>query len=128
MTDDPILQVRNLRKLFPVPGQAMSRPEEILQRRVDANFLSDKPTFIYESTQVYNRHLKTIASSLPVRKKIMEGISSHTGRHTFGTIMAGKVDVHILQQLMQHSNIRETMIYVHLSKGTINRALDGVHW
>lgn len=119
---------QNLRKLFPLPGQKKSRPEQIILRRYEQQFLSDKPLFVYTTTQTYNDHLKTIARSLPVRKAVKDRITSHAGRHTFGTIMAGKIDVHFLKELMQHSNIRETMIYVHLSKSAVNRALDKAEW
>ena len=69
-----------------------------------------------------------MASQLPLRAILKRGISSHTGRHTFGTVMAGKIDIHVLKALMQHSNIRETMIYVHLNKQMIDKALDQVKW
>lgn len=125
-TDKPYRQ--NLRKLFPHPEGGESRPERIIQRRFNSFYLIDGPLFYYTCRNAYVKQLKKIARQLPVRKRVQEEIASHTGRHTFGAIMAGKVDVHILKELMQHSNIRETMIYAHLNREMINRALDDVKW
>ncbi len=119
---------QNLRKLFPHPDGGPSRPERIIQRRLRSFYLIDGPIFHYTCLQAYNKQLKKIARQLPVRKRVQDEIASHAGRHTFGAIMAGKVDVHILKELMQHSNIRETMVYVHMNQGMINRALDGIDW
>ena len=119
---------QNLRKLYPLPDQDLSRPEQILKRRLEENFFNDGPIFLYDKTQVLNRHLKTIAKTLQVREKIKREISSHVARHTFATHMASKVLPQILQQLLQHSNIRETMVYVHLSNKPVNTALDEVQW
>lgn len=119
---------QNLRKLFPEAGKKYSRPEQIIKRRLEKLFIPDERLFVYRSSQPYVRQLKLMASQLPVRPILKRGISSHTGRHTFGTIMAGKIDIHVLKALMQHSNIRETMIYVHLNKQMIDRALDRVKW
>ncbi|MCB9296310.1 MAG: phage integrase SAM-like domain-containing protein [Lewinellaceae bacterium] len=118
---------QNLRKLFPHPDGGSSRPERIIQRRL-RSFYIDGPIFHYTCRNAYVKQLKKIARQLPVRKRVQDEIASHTGRHTFGAIMAGKIDVHILKELMQHSNLRETMIYVHMNRGMINRALDGVDW
>ncbi|MCB0566228.1 MAG: site-specific integrase [Phaeodactylibacter sp.] len=125
-TDKPYRQ--NLRKLFPHPKGGESRPERIIQRRFKSFYLIDGPLFYYTCRNAYVKQLKKIARQLPVRKRVQEEIASHTGRHTFGAIMAGKVDVHILKELMQHSNIRETMIYAHLNRGMVDRALDDVQW
>ena len=44
-------------------------------------------------------------------------ISFHSARHTFATLFLEKLnDVAVLQQLLGHSNIRQTMEYVHVSE------------
>ena len=58
-----------------------------------------------------NIELKKIAVLLGIRKKI----SFHVSRHTFATLFikqGGKVEM--LQQLLGHSDIKQTMIYVHI--------------
>ena len=90
----------------------------------------DRPVSIFMTRceQVINRQLKTLATLANLRTDIQEKISIHTARHTFGTVMAGKVEIPVLQKLMQHSKIKETMIYVHLNQNMINEALDRIDW
>lgn len=63
------------------------------------------------SDQHINRILKDICDVLGIKKKI----TFHYARHTFATNFlrqGGKVEV--LQKLLNHTNIKETMIYVHI--------------
>jgi site-specific recombinase XerD len=68
--------------------------------------------FITKLTDQYiNRILKDICND----RKINKVVTFHVGRHTFATNylkQGGKVEV--LQKLLAHSNIKETMIYVHI--------------
>lgn len=67
--------------------------------------------------QTINSTLKEIAKTLGIKKKI----SFHVARHTFATqflLNGGKVEV--LQQLLQHSKIDTTMIYVHIVEEHLN--------
>lgn len=64
-----------------------------------------------------NRTLKEIATYLGITKKI----TFHVSRHTFATmflIQGGSVVN--LQKILDHSNIRETMIYVHIVDAALN--------
>ena len=62
--------------------------------------------------QKMNEYLKKIADLAGIPKKIR----NHAGRHTFATLFLEKTsDVATLQRLLGHSNISETMKYVHLS-------------
>lgn len=126
---------QNLRKLFKIEGQELSKPEKILLEKLNfhKSFFGDDPhyknTSLFGITNQYlNRELKKLAQLMPVRDIIKKKLSIHSGRHTFGTIMIGKVDVEIVQLLMQHSKLKETMIYVHLNPKAVNKALDGVKW
>ncbi len=63
------------------------------------------------SDQHINRILKDVCGVLGIKKKI----TFHYARHTFATNFlrqGGKVEV--LQKLLNHKNIKETMIYVHI--------------
>jgi site-specific recombinase XerD len=67
--------------------------------------------------QKMNYQLKDIAQSAGIPKEI----SNHSARHTFATLFLDKTsDVATLQKLLGHSNIEETMTYVHIS----NKKLD----
>lgn len=119
----------SLKKLF------NGKPERLLKKYLDkySDFYyddPDKPMPIFHgmTNQYINRELKKIVRHLNIRHALKIGISSHIGRHTFGTIMAGKVPIPILQKLMQHSKIKETMVYVHLNQEMVNDALDKVQW
>ena len=65
-----------------------------------------------------NRQIKTIAKTCGITKKI----SFHVGRHTFATnfLRAGG-DVISLQNLLGHSSVKQTMIYVHIVESEVKR-------
>jgi integrase len=70
------------------------------------------PLFKIPAGQNYNEQLQHIAHFMSIRKKI----SSHVGRHTFATIFLERGgSVEVLKELMGHSKIETTLIYVHLS-------------
>lgn len=67
------------------------------------------------SCQQINKQLKELAAYAGINKKI----SSHTARHTYATQFleaGGKVEV--LQQILGHSRIQDTMIYSHVTDRT----------
>ena len=81
----------------------------------DENSLSGYLFEVY-SEQKMNEYLKNIASLGGIPKKIR----NHAGRHTFATLFLEKTsDVATLQRLLGHSNVSETMKYVHLSSKKI---------
>ncbi|MDC1352983.1 tyrosine-type recombinase/integrase, partial [Flavobacteriales bacterium] len=57
-----------------------------------------------------------------------KNVTFHMGRHTFGTIMASKIPLPTLQNLMQHSDIKTTMIYINMSSKMIDDSLGKVNW
>ncbi|WP_299431628.1 site-specific integrase [uncultured Aquimarina sp.] len=73
-----------------------------------------------------NRELKKIAIQLGIKKRLY----FHSSRHTFATIYlmkGGRVEV--LQKILGHSEIKETMIYVHIVKSVENEQImlmDGI--
>jgi site-specific recombinase XerD len=68
-----------------------------------------------------NRNLKSICGHL----RFSKNISFHVARHTFATnfLRAGG-NVVKLQKLLGHSNIRETMIYVHIVEQEANEQIN----
>lgn len=70
-----------------------------------------------------NRELKFIAKVCGIKKNI----SFHLARHTFATnflICGGRVEV--LQKILGHSKITETMIYVHIVESISNEQIDNM--
>jgi len=66
--------------------------------------------------QMSNKSLKEVIDLLEIKKDI----SFHSGRHTFATIFLVKHpgDVATLKELMGHTNIEQTMEYVHIDEET----------
>ncbi|RYE18638.1 MAG: site-specific integrase, partial [Sphingobacteriaceae bacterium] len=61
---------------------------------------------------VINRNLKIIADRCNIRKSL----STHVGRHTFGTLFYRHTkDLLTLSKIMGHSKIQDTMIYAHIN-------------
>lgn len=73
----------------------------------------------------FNRALKIIAKLLEIDKNI----SSHVGRHTFGTLLATKTnDPMLIKSLMGHKNIDTSMIYINITNKGIEDKLNRIDW
>lgn len=71
--------------------------------------------FKYKDCQTLNSNLKVICQYLNISKDI----TSHCARHTFATtFLIAKGRVEVLQKLLGHSDIKTTMIYVHITQET----------
>lgn len=67
--------------------------------------------FPFLSEQKINQYLKQIAAMLGIHKRL----SMHVGRHTFASeFLRRGGQLHVLKDLMGHSDIKTTMVYVHL--------------
>lgn len=87
--------------------------KELIQ---DENSESD---FVFQpiNEQKMNYQLKDILAELKIKRKI----TNHSARHTFATLFIEKTSsVATLQKILGHSNISETMIYVHISNAMID--------
>jgi site-specific recombinase XerD len=72
------------------------------------------------SEQKMNKYIKEIAASIGINKNV----SNHSARHTFATLfLESGGNLAALQKLLGHSNIRETMEYVHVTKKML---VDGI--
>ncbi len=72
------------------------------------------------SDQFLNRELRKIVSICGITKHV----SFHVARHTFATLflkMGGKVEM--LQMLLGHSTITQTMVYVHIVQSEANKEI-----
>lgn len=102
-------------------GSNASRPETIINEYYG---LHKELLFPKLPESKINRHLKEIAKEAGIDKNV----TFHMGRHTFGTLMASKIALPTLQILLQHSDIRTTMIYVNMSKQMVDESLGKVDW
>lgn len=70
--------------------------------------------------QMCNRYLKSIASLAKIKKRL----SFHVSRDTFGTqFIARGGDVYTLKNLMGHTDINTTMIYIKLSENRADKQM-----
>ena len=77
------------------------------------------------SNQKANVKLKIVA----LAGKVNKNISFHIARHTFGTNLASATaDQFLIKELMGHSKIQTSMIYIHTSQEQIKNKLRGVKW
>ena len=62
------------------------------------------------------------------RAKIGKALCFKDSRDTFGTQLISKTDARTVQYEMQHSNLRQTQKYLHLSNEMRKQALSKIDW
>ena len=107
--------------LYKEEGCQLTRPEVIAYRYIQMAGESDEP-FFQLTNQHINRELKVLAKMA----NIEINLRCHIARHTLRTLMASRVSTPILKELMQHSQIGITMLYVHVSGEIIKDELNKV--
>lgn len=99
--------------------QKTTKLQNIQLNNTARKFINNRgPLFDSNYTGEYiNRTLKDICKICGIKKRV----SFHVARHTFATnflIAGGRVEV--LQKILGHSKIDETMIYVHIAESVTN--------
>lgn len=109
-----------LYELF-VKEDKTSYPEDIIKQ-----YLNEKDEYLFPRIPEakINETLKIIGHKLKLNFKI----TFHTGRHTFGTIMSRLVSLFELRDLMQHSSVKTTEIYVNSNEISIAKSLNAIDW
>jgi len=110
-----------LYRLFSSPNEKLSKPEIIITR-----YLNENTEIIFPALpeSYINRHLKLIAELSGIKLNL----TFHVARHSFGTFMASKIPLPTLMVLMQHSDIKTTMVYVNISQEMVKQGLLNVNW
>lgn len=68
---------------------------------------------ICSATGIVNGHLKTLAHRCGIEKNL----SSHTGRHSFATMLVTKgASIYDVKELLGHSDVKVTQIYARITK------------
>lgn len=112
------------KKLLQLPLHLLfnGKPVKIVEKYKDKNTTK---IFPFISNQHTNRILKLI-SFLAQTKRLM---SFHIARHTFGTFLAeSTLDPYLIKELMNHSDIKTSMIYIHKSKKRMENKLRNIDW
>jgi integrase len=71
-----------------------------------------------------NLELKVIAELAKINKRL----HFHSSRHTFGSIAVQILPVKVVQEIMQHADLRMTVKYTHLSDETRDNILRDTDW
>jgi integrase len=80
----------------------------ILKQDIEIMTPEDELNSIKTATTMLNKRLKRISKLVQIQKNI----STHTGRHTFATLLITKgADVYNVMELLGHSNVTITQIY-----------------
>lgn len=85
-----------------------------------SNISKNTTLFPYQSEQKINEKLKDIAKLANIDKKI----TFHVARHSFGSALARVYnDVLLIKELMGHSKLETSMIYIHMNPEIIENKL-----
>lgn len=69
------------------------------------------------------RSVQYIIKEALMKTDILKSVSMHTLRHSFAThLLEDGVDIHSIQRLLGHSDIRTTLIYIHIAQVTTKLA------
>jgi len=121
-TQKKVEYTRPIEVVLPLYLLFEGKPQNIIRKYYPKNKGIVFPTI---SNQVVNRHLKSIA----VMARINSPLSFHVARHTFGTLLADiTANPYLIMQLMGHSDIKTSMIYIHQSEERLRRQLKSVNW
>ena len=117
-------------ELFQVLGEK-SKAETLLVKYLDKyEELENRPKkercFFKMSNQKMNENLKLLAKECKIKKEI----TTHFGRHTFGTILCNdlKVPITVVKELMTHSSIVQTAKYVIVNEDVVTKMLNTTNW
>ena len=79
--------------------------------------------------KITNQHVNRMLKALAVMARINQNLTFHVARHTFGTMLAEITqNPYLIMDLMGHSEIKTSMIYIHSSQERINRQLRAIDW
>lgn len=112
------------KKLMNSKPEPITVPISLPVRMIIADVIGDRTTGkVFEKLpveQTMNRNLKKIAKELNIDKQI----TLKTGRHTFATIfLENNPNPKTLQTILGHSDIKQTMAYVHALEKTKQRGI-----
>jgi len=98
------------------------KPVKIIKSRLESD---KKHVFGRFTNQDANRLLKVLQ---PIAR-ISKSLTFHLSRHTFGTQLARlSNDPYLIKELMGHSDIKTSMIYIHLNNQAMSDKLKKVKW
>lgn len=125
-----VLGKRSKTRLIPVPPVLQAqfehyvglRRDEFCGSETDLLFLTDKGKPLYPKA-VYNLCRRTLEHAAHA-----SGRSPHALRHAFAThLMDGGADLRAVQELLGHSSLASTQVYLHASAQRLIKVYQGAH-
>lgn len=109
---------KNLLIYYPIKTKGVKKtPVKVPLNKYSRQLIRDEKeteAFLFDviSEQKMNTYIKQIAKKIGIHKPL----TNHSGRHTFATVWLEKTkDLAGLKELLGHSNIADTMTYVHIT-------------
>jgi site-specific recombinase XerD len=63
---------------------------------------------------LHERHVQRAIKEAVIKAKICKSVTARTLRHSFAShLLAANYDIRTIQELMEHSDVKTTMIYTH---------------
>lgn len=110
---------------FHFKGEEESRAQRIVKRCIRKYRRGPKQPFFGDLNNAkVNEQIKVVAEAAGLNKHL----TCHVGRHSFGTNMAVKIPVTMLQVYMGHAKIETTMQYVHMSRKIQDDVMERIRW
>lgn len=110
-----------------LPGEITikeSRPERLLRKywRDDNTpfFLSLKHQ---QDSSANNQYVNRVLKDIQTMAGVQTTLTNHVGRHTFATFLVWLVPLPVVQELLQHSKVETTMIYIHVGTDKVKEQL-----
>lgn len=119
--------------LFKAEGETLSKPEQLIYKMMERHTkrypipsLAIKKPFFKYTNQYINRKIKLAARFCGITHK---KITTHIGRRTFCSTLAAKgVAESVIMELVQHSTVTMTQIYIKMSNKMVEDALNKIDW
>lgn len=71
----------------------------------------------YRRYHLHETHVQTAINAAVGKVRICKLVSAHTFRHSFASqLLQANWDIHTIQELLGHSNVKTTMIYTLVSR------------
>jgi len=122
----------NKERLVPASNESLKRIHHFLQNvRVHLNIKPghEDVVFLNRRGAALTRNMVfLIVKKAAANVNIKKNISPHTLRHSFAThLVEGGADLRAVQEMLGHSSITTTEVYVHMSSDYLRQNLEGYH-